>query len=80
MRCLTCVCKVAWRAAPLPLNAPPRPLCPPPPPPPPPSVGRDLLSIPETRADWWTFYERHLKQRVDAGSLKLSLVNSDRLA
>ncbi|PSC76809.1 CMSS1 [Micractinium conductrix] len=41
---------------------------------------RDLLSIPETRADWWTFYERHLKQRVDAGSLKLSLVNSDRLA
>ena len=43
-------------------------------------MGRDLLSIPETRADWWTFYERHLKQRVDAGSLKLSLVNSDRLA
>ncbi|KAL4458979.1 hypothetical protein ABPG75_013844 [Micractinium tetrahymenae] len=40
---------------------------------------RDILAIPETRADWWQLYERHLKPRVDAGSLKLALVNSDRL-
>lgn len=40
---------------------------------------RDILAIPETRADWWELYTRHLKPRVDAGSLKLALINSDRL-
>jgi len=40
---------------------------------------RDILTIPETRADWWELYQRHLQPRVDAGSLKLSLINSDHL-
>lgn len=38
---------------------------------------RDILAIPETRADWWAFFDRHLKQRLDDGSLKLSLIKSD---
>ncbi len=38
---------------------------------------RDILAIPETRADWWALFDQHLKQRLDDGSLKLSLINSD---
>lgn len=40
---------------------------------------RDILAIPETRADWWQLYAAHLAPRLAAGSLKLSLVDSDRL-
>ena len=40
---------------------------------------RDILAVPETRADWWRLYDRHLKQRLAAGTLRLSLVNSDDL-
>jgi hypothetical protein len=40
-------------------------------------VCRDILAIPETRADWWQFFGRHLAPRLAAGTLKLSLVNSD---
>ena len=41
------------------------------------SACRDILAIPETRADWWQFFGRHLAPRLAAGTLKLSLVNSD---
>ncbi len=44
-----------------------------------PPLCRDILAIPETRADWWQLYVRHLKPRVDAGSARLVLVNSDRM-
>ena len=47
---------------------------------PPPCPCRDILAIPETRADWWLFYDRHLKERLAAGALKISLVNSDHAA
>lgn len=41
---------------------------------------RDVLAIPETCRDWWEFYDRHLKQRVDSKQVQLSLVNSDHVA
>ena len=38
---------------------------------------RSLLDIPETRADWWQLYERHLSAPLAEGRLRLVLVNSD---
>lgn len=73
----------AQRGQPCRAALPPPWLLPPAPPPSPTLNGactcRDILAIPETRADWWQLYARHLKPRVDGGSLKLALVNSDRL-
>ncbi|KAI7837305.1 hypothetical protein COHA_008820 [Chlorella ohadii] len=40
---------------------------------------RDILAIPETRADWWQFYRQHLAAPLEAGAIKLSIINSDDL-
>lgn len=41
---------------------------------------RTILDIPETRADWWGLFSRHLRPLLAAGQAKLALVNSDKLA
>lgn len=38
------------------------------------------MDIPETRADWWELFSKHLRPRLAAGQTKLALVNSDKLA
>lgn len=40
---------------------------------------RDILAIPETCADWWQLFGRHLAAPLAAGTLKLTLINSDAL-
>lgn len=43
------------------------------------SPCRDILAIPETRADWWQLFKQHLAAPLEAGTLKLSIINSDEL-
>lgn len=38
---------------------------------------RDILAIPETRADWWQLFKQHLAAPLEAGTIKLSIINSD---
>ncbi len=40
---------------------------------------RDILAIPETRADWWQFFKQHLATPLETGAIKLSIINSDDL-
>ncbi|PRW59924.1 DEAD-box helicase family [Chlorella sorokiniana] len=40
---------------------------------------RDILAIPETRADWWQLFKQHLAAPLEAGTIKLSIINSDEL-
>lgn len=44
------------------------------------ALCRTILDIPETRADWWELFSKHLRPRLAAGQTKLALVNSDKLA
>ena len=39
----------------------------------------DILAIPETRADWWQLFKQHLAAPLEAGAIKLSIINSDML-